>query len=53
MDEDIVKYLRDLADNTTKNGWVPVYPPTLRKAADEIEALRQAERNAWKVLAPR
>jgi hypothetical protein len=41
---DIVAYLRDLADNPTERGWTPVYPPTLREAADEIERLREALR---------
>lgn len=40
MEQDIVQYLRDLADNTTEGGWTPVFPPTLRQAADEIERLR-------------
>jgi hypothetical protein len=38
----IEKRLRDFADNPAANGMVPVQPATLREAADEIEALREA-----------
>lgn len=43
MPRDIVKRLRDYADNPTQHGFVPVSPVTLREAADEIDRLREAQ----------
>lgn len=46
--EDVVKRLRDFADNPASNGFVPLSPTTIREAAALIESLeKDARRYRW------